>query len=96
MRGGPTGFIGIADNRAQAVYQVASRLGLEIGGDVAMIGNYNTVSWSQMLHPGLTSIAVGEEELARKLAELLRSGAHGEEIRIAPSLVVRESTHGRN
>ena len=86
------GFIAISDNRTVSLYQAADRLNLKIGQDVGVVGCYNTPTFSRLLSPGLSSIRFDEEFIGRSVAELINSDARGEEIRVAPELIIRSST----
>jgi hypothetical protein len=88
----PTAFVCVGDFRAGPLIHAATEMGLRVPQDLSVIGIGNT-PWSQWLAPPLTSVSLGEEELAR-LAMLLTQEAEMRPetiFRVTPRLVERGS-----
>jgi LacI family transcriptional regulator len=73
--------------------------GLEVPGDVALVGMDNT-PLSELVWPPLTSVDLGSAERARMAAELLLERIEGSEaeprvVGVEPALIVRASSGGR-
>lgn len=96
-RNRPTAIFCSVDDIGFKTMEVATKLGLKIPQDLAIIGSSNYFS-SQYVRPGLTSFDLEPEEIGRQAAELLLrriSASHHSEpvtrIHVSPTLVVRES-----
>lgn len=78
-------------------YDVLAELGLEVPGDMSVVG-YNDMPFADKLHPALTTVRIPHYQLGVKAGEAIldaiRIPSKGSPVavRLAPSLVVREST----
>jgi DNA-binding LacI/PurR family transcriptional regulator len=90
-RNATDGFICVGDHRAKFVYEAAGEMNMSVGGEIGVVGLFNT-SWGKILNPNLTSISINEEKTAKLAAELILNNAKGEKIIVEPTLVEREST----
>ncbi len=92
----PTAIVSVADFRVAPLLRVLRERGLRVPEDVSVMGIGNT-PWATALDPQLTTICLGEVEMAR--LALLLSGETPPDatriVRVAPQLVVRESTAER-
>lgn len=88
----PDGFVCQGDFRAAPLLRVLRKRGLEVPGDVSVVGMGNT-PWCEMLDPPLTSISLGEEQIARMAVLLAREVApeYQQVMRMSPKLVERDS-----
>lgn len=91
----PDAIFAFGDNRAKHAIDIAADAGLRVPQDLAVIGYWNT-PWAEMTRVPLTSISIGEEEIAktaaRKLVEARKAGIKVTETTvIKPRLVVRSS-----
>ncbi|VGO18351.1 LacI family DNA-binding transcriptional regulator [Pontiella sulfatireligans] len=97
--GHPTGVFCYSDRMVPIFYETARKLGLDIPGDISVVGCGN-LSWGKMLAPALSTFEQHPEKIGRKAAELyLERVAEGEQarpapkiIRVAAELMVRGST----
>lgn len=89
----PTAIVCDADFRARVVYDVARELGLAIPGDLSVTGLGDT-PWSDALSPRLTSVNLGEKDVARIALALCARGKPDTPLvcRVEPSLVPQSST----
>jgi LacI family transcriptional regulator len=89
----PTGFVCEGDFRAAALLRAAARLGRRAPADFSVTGTGNT-PWCEMAVPSITSVSMGEEEMAETAVLLASlpppSNVHA--LQATPKLVVREST----
>lgn len=88
------------DVLAMGVYRVCAGKGIRIPEDLSIIGYNNTILASS-IQPALTSVDQHVNEMVHKAIELLMMQIRGEPIvdkiiRIAPSLVTRESVKKRS
>ncbi len=97
-RGVPfTAIVAANDLIAMGCYDVLGERGLEVGADVSVVG-YNDIPFADKLHPALTTVRIPQYQIGVKAAEAMLDGmadpsrAAAVAIRLAPSLVVREST----
>jgi DNA-binding LacI/PurR family transcriptional regulator len=91
----PTAVITLNDTQAIGVLHVAREEGLEVGGELAIIG-FDDAPMSQYLFPALTTIRQPIQEAGRKCVEILVSRMKGEEpgehqVLLLPELIVRAS-----
>jgi DNA-binding LacI/PurR family transcriptional regulator len=88
----PTAFVCDSDFRARLLYEAAMQERLQIPQDLSVIG-INDTPWCQALIPELTSVNVGEREVARLVMALCEKGVPTEELvtRVEPNVVERES-----
>lgn len=86
-----TAVVAITDMIALGVYRALQSRGLRIPHDVSVVGFDNT-SFGRFLNPPLTTVDVPRSELGRLTVASLIDGALGRTLRLATSLVVREST----
>ncbi|WP_354179372.1 LacI family DNA-binding transcriptional regulator [Arthrobacter sp. UYP6] len=95
----PDAIVAANDLIGIGAIRAAEDFGLSIPGDIAVTGIDNT-ELAGVVRPGLTSVDLGAEERGRAAAELLLKRIMDPErpahtIAIAPSLVVRGSSHAR-
>ncbi len=93
----PTAFVCVGDFRAGALLRVLREQKVRVPEDVSVIGIGNT-PWALALDPPLTSVCLGESEMAR-LALLLNEAEPPEKtrvVRVDPEVMVRESTGKAN
>jgi len=91
----PTAVISLNDTQAIGVLHVAREEGLEVGGELAIIG-FDDAPMSQYLFPALTTVRQPIQEAGRKCVEILVSRMKGEEpgehqVLLLPELIVRAS-----
>jgi GntR family transcriptional regulator of arabinose operon len=91
----PEAVFAFGDYRAKHVIDIAADMGLRVPEDLAVIGYWNT-PWAEMTRVPLTSVSIGEDEIARiaasKLLEARRTGTwQAECVIVKPQLVVRQS-----
>jgi DNA-binding LacI/PurR family transcriptional regulator len=86
----PTAIFAVSDPGAWAVLHWLARKGVAVPTDVSVLG-FEGAKTSQFTHPSLSTIAHPFEAIARKAVEVLWSDSVMVE-RLAPNLVVREST----
>ncbi len=89
----PTAFVCVTDFRAGPLIRALGACGRRVPNDVSLIGLGNT-PWAQAIDPPLTSVCLGEDEMAR-MAILLNEEPEPEEtriVRVDPKLVARRST----
>lgn len=84
------GIFASADALIPQIYKLARRLGLTIGGDLNLIGLYNT-PWCEILYPELTSICIHEEQIGEAAADCILNRLKNEHIIVQPSLVKRQT-----
>jgi len=87
-----TGFIGVNDVRAIAVYQAAASNNMTMGKDVAMVGFLDLPQFHGNIFPALSSVSFDETAAGRQISELILNHACNERITIAPELIVRGSS----
>lgn len=90
LKQGPLGFFVMGDARAVEVYRAATMLGLDFKQNLSIVGCYNT-SWTEVLHPKLTSISINEAEIAHLAADCIINCKTGQRIVVKPRLIVRET-----
>ncbi|MFA7230506.1 MAG: GntR family transcriptional regulator [Victivallaceae bacterium] len=90
LKQGPWGIFTLSDFRAVQIYKDAIKLGLDFKKNISIVGCYNT-SWTEVLHPTLTSISVNETEIAHVAADCIVNRKTGQRIVVDPKLVVRET-----
>lgn len=91
-----TAVVAANDLIALGCYDVLHARGLAIPGDLSVIG-YNDVPFSDKFHPPLSTIRIPHYQIGLKAAELLLAaiedpGATPISVRVAPTLVERDST----
>lgn len=93
----PTAVVVVGDFRAAALLRVLRRLELRVPEDISIVGLGNT-PWCKALDPHLTSVCLGEPQMARLALILNGEGGSNESciVRVDPELVVRESTSPAN
>jgi LacI family transcriptional regulator len=97
----PTAAICANDLLALGLLQQATRLGLRVPDDLAIVG-YDDIEFAEAAAVPLTSVAQPRHLLGRTAAEMLLEEARGEpghqhrQIMFAPELVVRASTRLRS
>jgi GntR family transcriptional regulator of arabinose operon len=90
LNDGPLGIFALGDNRAVPVYRFAKQMGLDFEKHLSIVGLYNT-SWTEVLHPSLTSISIEEAEIARITVDCIVNNKSGQRILVEPKLIVRET-----
>ncbi len=90
MKAARCGIMTVGDYYARLAYRAAQDAGCRIGVDCGVVGLYNT-PWTQMMTPRLTSIAVGEENIARLAIRTAVQGGRGVSRLVPPELMMRES-----
>jgi LacI family transcriptional regulator len=98
-RARPDGILCANDLLAVGALATLHDAGLEVPGDVALVGMDNT-PLSELVWPPLTSVDLGSAERARMAAELLLERIEGSEaeprvVGVEPALIVRASSGGR-
>lgn len=68
----PTAFVFGSDFRAASLFHAAADRGIAIPDDLSVVGIGNT-PWSEAVRPQLTTLAVGEAEMARLAVSLCRA-----------------------
>ncbi len=89
----PTAFLCVGDFRAAPLLRLLRELGLRIPHDASVVGMGNT-PWAQAVDPQLTSVCMGETQMAR-LALLLNEEPEPDTariVRVDPELILRQST----
>jgi GntR family transcriptional regulator, arabinose operon transcriptional repressor len=87
----PTAVLATADVHACQLGKELRGLNLRVPQDVALVGYYNT-PWCDMMEPGLTSVSIREDVIARLVVEKIGGGAGAHEtLFVKPELVVRDS-----
>lgn len=89
----PTAFVCVGDFRAAPLLRVLRERGLTVPGDVSVVGLGNT-PWADALDPPLTSVCLGEAEMARLALMFINESdtAIHRVVRVDPELVMRQST----
>ncbi len=87
---GTDGVICMADFMAKKIYDLAEKEGRKIGGDLGVVGFFDT-PWATLMSPSLTSVSVDETEVARLAVKTLEERRKGARILVPPQLKVRES-----
>jgi DNA-binding LacI/PurR family transcriptional regulator len=96
----PDGIVASSDFSAKSIFDVCVELGLDIPGDLAVVGFFNT-PWADFVSPQISSISIREDLMASTLTSELIStystkGKVSKEIIIPPELIIRESSVKRN
>lgn len=93
MSSPPTAFVCIGDFRAGPLLRALRARKQRVPEDASVVGIGNT-PWTQWLDPPLTSVCLGEREMARLALALSEEPDRGSAriIRVAPVLVLRGST----
>lgn len=86
----PTALLCFNDMVAMGAYRAAHELGLEIPGDLSVVG-FDGLDYGALLGPPLTTVDIQPEQLGRRAAELLARLMEGEK----PAGVVTEWTQPR-
>lgn len=92
----PTAVFCIGDSIALAAMVTARELGLEVPGDVSIVG-FDDVIYTQMLHPYLTTVAQPCADLGSRAVEMLhqiitQGQLQQPEVILPHGFIVREST----
>ena len=96
LRTGVTGIVCASDPMALGAIRAARRLGLDVPGDVSIVG-YDDSALMNCTEPPLTTVRQPIEAMGRMVIELLVAQMDGhtvplDELRFRPELVVRGST----
>ncbi|MEQ4482555.1 substrate-binding domain-containing protein [Cohnella silvisoli] len=92
----PTAVFMSSDFKAIGALHAAERRGLDVPGDVSLVG-YDDLFVSSFVHPGLTTVNQNTYLVGKRAVELLldweNGGASGfKKDEIVPSLIIRDST----
>ncbi len=90
----PTAIFAVNDNTAIGAMSALRRLGLDIPGDVSLVG-YNDIPIVSRLGTPMTTVRVPFDQIAIAALDLLTNGPEGEQDRIrvaTPTLIPRRST----
>ncbi len=90
----PTAIFACNDEMAAGVYKAALRRGLEIPGDLSVVG-YDDSPLASQLWPALTTIRLPVRDVGRQAANLLLADHLGQNpgpIAVTPHLIVRDSS----
>lgn len=87
---GSLGIFALGDHRTVPVYKIMARMDLKFKNNLSIVGLYNT-SWTEVLNPSLTSISIGEMDIAGITADCIVKRKTGQRILVEPKLVVRET-----
>jgi len=92
----PEAIVAANDLMAIGVMAACEEAGLSIPRDIAVVGMDN-LDIASRIHPRLTSVAMRQEEIGRRAAQVLMERLQGENFRqravkLTPKLVVRESS----
>jgi len=90
----PTALFAINDNTAIGAWSALARLGLDVPGDVSLVG-YNDIPIVSHLPTPLTTVRVPFDQIASEALDLVSRGPAGETDRMriaAPTLIPRRST----
>jgi len=90
LKQGACGIFSMGDFRTVQIYRAATRMGLDFTQNLSIVGCYNT-SWTEVLHPKLTSISIDETEIAHHAANCIINCKTGQRIIVEPKLIVRET-----
>jgi LacI family transcriptional regulator len=97
-RARPTAIFTASDLMAPGIYAAAQALGIEVGRDLAVVG-FADLAEAHSLVPGLTTLRQNPYEIGRQAARLVMDRIEGTapadrpaSVRLAPELVVRESS----
>ena len=82
-------FVCMNDIRALAVYQAATEIGIKIGKDIGVVGNFNT-PLGENLSPGLTTIDLNISLLVEGVASALAGNSNNSTIYIQPKIIKRK------
>jgi LacI family transcriptional regulator len=93
---GITAIAAANDLLALGAYQVIAEKGLNCPGDISVTG-HNDMPLVDMTHPPLTTVRISPDEIGREAARLIlrkinSPAAAAQQVRTAPTLVVRGST----
>lgn len=92
----PLAIFSEGDFFASHIYNAAKEINLKIPQDLTIVGYFNT-PWAEILHPNLTSVSIREDEISRKVVEMIISdGKKEEKIVLEPKLIIRDSCASRN
>lgn len=89
------GMVGVNDATALGAIRACKAKGLDVPGDVAIVG-FDNVVWGPIHEPGLTTVRMFKYETgvqaARRLIDVIERGANsGFQLRLGTELVIRES-----
>ena len=89
----PTAIFACNDEMAAGVYKAAFRLGLNIPGDLSVVG-YDDSPLAAQLWPALSTIRMPVRDIGRQAAQLLLATPNpgAQQIAVTPNLVVRDSS----
>ena len=91
-----TAFLCVNDTVALSAYGAAKRMGVDMPGELSIIGS-DDVEVSGVMYPGLTTIRTNHAEIARRAAQVMAMRIDAPEadrmsVVLKPSLVVRGTT----
>lgn len=93
----PTALFAITDRAALGAMLAAARLGLDVPGDLSIVGFDDQEKMAECTVPPLTTIALPHARMGEEAVEMVLAAAAGEEVEVRRralpcELVVREST----
>lgn len=96
----PTAIIASNDLTAIGALRPIHQAGLKVPADISLVG-FDDIELAQFTQPALTTVRLSRDEIGRKAFEALYAANSnkqntGQEIRVATTLVVRESTGRAN
>ncbi|MBS3764633.1 MAG: LacI family DNA-binding transcriptional regulator, partial [Planctomycetes bacterium] len=88
-----TAFVCDADFRAVTLRHVLARRGVDVPGEVSLLGVGNT-PWSEAVRPKLTTVSLDEEALAALALQCAQNGPARRPVAysVSPAIVERDST----
>ena len=89
IENGSNAFVCMSDIRALAVYQVAAEMGIRVGRDIGIVGNFNTPI-GESLSPGLSSIDLNNSMLVEGVISVLEENTGNGTIYIQPEIIKRK------
>jgi DNA-binding LacI/PurR family transcriptional regulator len=87
----PTGVLAMSDEMAVAVLEAARSVGLQVPGDLSVVGFDDTVS-AETSTPTLTTVHQPHADKGATAVRMLLAGPAGKDVTFPTHLVVREST----
>ena len=89
IESGCNAFVCMNDTRALAVYQTAAEIGIKVGKDIGVTGNFNT-SLGEALSPALPSIDLNIAMLVEGVANALANDTGNSTMYIQPKIIKRK------
>ena len=86
-----TAFLSMSVMQAMALIRNAQRRGMNVPRDLSVVG-FNDIPQAAMMMPALTTIDSRTREKGWNAARLVLAAAKGEQVKLAPELIIRGST----